>query len=239
MTERFVPEAEISALLSMVRGVEYVSVDTGHSGELRGIQIEIAPDGPPRRIVRDVESALMSGLGLSVDHRMIRVRVHGRRNDSATGPNWSRPAQILQDKSPQAAQPAPTLDRVRLKSVRIDPDGELYCRVTVELEADGESHEAEVREADTGRARMLAVGRATIAALARSVKREIAIALEGVEEFMICDEPAVIARIQSRRGLDQRSFHGAALIEGAPQHAAARAVLDALNRYWAAEGHAN
>lgn len=239
MTERFVPEAEISALLCMVRGVEHVSVDTSHGGELRGIQIEIAPDEPPRRIVRDVESALMSGLGLTVDHRMIRVRVHSRRNDAATGPNWARSAQVLRGKPLPQPGPAPTLDRVRLKSVRIDPDGELYCRVTVELEADGESYEAEIREADTGRARMLAVGRATIAALSRSVEREIAIALEGIEEFNICDEPAVIARIQSRRGLDQRSFHGAALIEGAPHHAAARAVLDALNRYWAAEGHAN
>ncbi len=239
MTERFVPQDEIGSLLRLVRGVQHVVVDTNHDGELQGIQIEIAPDEPPRRIVRDVESALMSGLGLTVDHRMIRVRLHGqRRNSVATGPNGSIPAQNLQQKA-GAVPPANPMDRIRLRSVRTDPDGELYCRVTVEIEADGERYDAEVREADTGHARILAAGRATIAALSRSIEREVAIALEGIEEFMICDEPAMIARIQARRGLDTRAFQGAALTEGQPHHAAARAVLDALNRYWAAEEHGN
>ncbi|HUP19084.1 MAG TPA: hypothetical protein VM778_03925 [Gemmatimonadota bacterium] len=238
MAERFAPEAEISALLEMVRGVERVTVETSRNGELEGIRIEISPDSPPRQIVRDVESALVSGLGFTVDHKMIRVAVSGRRGrNDARGDRsqWEFPAQLLQHKASPALTVRVTPDRVRLRSVRIDPDGELYCRVTVELEVETERHEAMVREADTRQARLLAAGRATIAAISRTFERETAIALEGVEEFMICDEPAVIARIQSRRGLETRSFHGATLVDGHPHHAAARAVLDALNRYWTAE----
>ena len=238
MTQRTAPEAEICALLEMVRGVERVTVDTTRGGQLQGIRIEIAPDEAPRQIVRDVESALLSGLGFAVDHRMIRVSVSGRRerNDRrGDRSQWAFPAQLLQSGAAPAPPARLTPERVRLMSVRVDPDGELYCRVTVELEVNEERHEAMVREADTRQARLLAAGRATIAAISRTFERETAIALEGVEEFMICDEPAVIARIQSRRGLDTRSFHGATIVEGHPHHAAARAVLDALNRYWTAE----
>lgn len=235
------PAAEIHALLRMIRGIESVEVQTGPDGAIESIDITVRPDEPPRRVIRDVESALMSGLGLTVDHRVIRVDAgasgKGNGGGRASGGNGLLPAQFLQENI-AGASGGPIAERARLLSVTVEPDGELYCQVTVELEADGQRYRGSSREADTRRARLLATGRATIDALVRSLERETAVALEGIEEFEIGDEPAVIARIQARRGRESRAFMGAALQEGRPHHATARAVLDALNRFWAAEDHA-
>lgn len=230
MTERSVQDSEVVALLRMVRGVAGVDVRIDSEGGIEAIEIRIQPDQSAKRVVRDVESALMTGLGVTVDHRLITIRENGHRKPAGAAENGNgAPARSLHLSSPTDID---SRRRVELIDVRCDPDGELYCETMVELESGGETFQAKVREADTSPTRVLAAGRATIEALRRTLEKETAVALEGVEEFAICDQPALIAAIRVRRGRFQRSYLGTALVEGTPQESAARAVLDALNRFW-------
>lgn len=232
-----VPEAEIRGLLGQIRGVETVEVRTSSEGRIESIAIRVDDGQSPRRVVRDVESALLSGLGIRVDHRAIRIVANGGTLPVIEGPAEAPPAQSLQYPDTVVLSPDPR-DRVRLCAVRTKPDGELYCEVTVELEVDGEWFGSTVREADTRHARMVAAGRAALDALRRTLEEETAFALEGLQEFEIADQPAVIASVRARRGWSREAFFGTALVEGGPEDAAARAVLDALNRFWTAEERA-
>src|SRR5688572_16428759 len=65
--------SEIRDLLSQIRGIESVEIRQGPSGGIEGIEIAISPPTAERRVIRDVESALMSGLGIHVDHRAISI----------------------------------------------------------------------------------------------------------------------------------------------------------------------
>ena len=48
------------------------------------------------------------------------------------------------------------------------------------------------------------------------------------------DEDGLLAVLTVLQGRERRRFHGAALEHADPESSAARAVLDGLNRYWAA-----
>lgn len=233
MPQPSVSASEVTALLGMVRGVSQASVALGDDGQIERIDISVHPGHSTRRIIRDVESALYTGLGIVVDHRTISIGGNGSRNGHGAG-NLARSLQ-LSDADPPVSGTRATSDRIELARVACEPDGELFCEVVIELDRDGKRYEGTIRDADTPRARLMASGRATIEALSRSLERETAFSLEGIEEFAICEHPALIAAIRTRRGRTLRSYVGTALVEGPREEAAARAVLDALNRFWEAE----
>lgn len=228
-----VSASEVTALLRLVQGVAKADVVVGGDGEIRKIEIAVVPGRDSRRIVRDVESALYSGLGIIVDHRAIEIVSNG----SGNGCEVSKLAQSLHLSSTGATVDGSTHlpSRIELAGVELDSDGELFCEVAVELKRGNNLHRGADRDADTPKARMMAVGRATVNALATSLERETALSLEGIQEFAICEHPGLIAAIGARRGRTARSYVGTALVEGSREETAARAVLDALNRFWLAE----
>jgi hypothetical protein len=107
--------------------------------------------------------------------------------------------------------------------------------VTVEIEHEAERSTSTVREADTRRGRMQSSARAALEAVARSgAGLGMALGLDGLEEFEVGDEDGLLAILTVLQGRQRRRFHGAALEHADPESTAARAVLDGLNRYWAA-----
>jgi hypothetical protein len=129
-------------------------------------------------------------------------------------------------------QPTGTYEeRIRLENVLCESDGELHCDVAVRLGLADELFEGSAREADTRRGRMRAAARATSDAIAATLGEGVAIALEGIEEFSICEADGLLALLRIRQGRTRRDFYGAALEEGDATEAAARAVLDAMNRF--------
>ena len=251
MIERQDLASQIKDLLAQVAGVEAVQVQEGPPGQILAIDIQVADAGEARRITRNVESALMTGLGLIVDHQMIRVVQNGhppRSNgsESATeglqaAPWADLPAQSLPVGTQMAPEPPPEAlesRRVRLAAVRSVPDGDLYVEVTVDLEIEGQFHRGQVRDTDMPRTRLLAAARATVAALTSALEPGTALALEGLEEFRVADAKGILAILRARVGQSRPVLHGAAILDRDPVDAAARAVLDALNRFWAQRGEA-
>lgn len=187
-----------------------------------------------RRVTRDVESALMSGLGYAIDHRIVSITRNGngsvKDDDDWGGLNDSAPLLHLPEHS-KVAEIASSR-RVELCGIRCQSDGELYCTVTVEIEVDGRRYFGQERVVDTKRARQLAAGRATLDAVAHWSETGAGLVLEGLEEFMISDVRGVLTLVRSRRGRDRRLFHGAVPLDRDAVEASARSVLDALNRFW-------
>jgi len=250
MIERQDLARQIKDLLAQVSGVQEVQVQADQDGEILGIEIQVADAGEARRITRNVESALMTGLGMIVDHEMIRVVQNGRPSSgngaevSAEGPEaplWQDlPAQSLPVDTMMAPETDEALEsrRVRLAAVRCVPDGELYVEVTVDLEIAGQFYRGKVRDTDMPRTRLLAAARATLAAMTNALEPGTALALEGLEEFRVADAKGILAILRARVGQSRPVLHGAAILDRDPVDAAARAVLDALNRFWAMRGEA-
>ncbi|HKY61001.1 MAG TPA: hypothetical protein VJP59_08315 [Gemmatimonadota bacterium] len=250
MNERQDLARQIQDLLAQVSGVQDVQVQEDQGGQILGIEIRVADAGEARRITRNVESALMTGLGLIVDHEMIRVVQNGRPYSgngsevSAEGPEASLwqdlPAQSLPEEPEMAPESPEALEsrRVRLAAVRCVPDGDLYVEVTVDLEIAGQFHRGRVRDTDMPRTRLLAAARATVGAMTSALEPGTALALEGLEEFRVADTKGILAILRARVGQSRPVLHGAAIVDRDPVDAAARAVLDALNRFWALRGEA-
>jgi hypothetical protein len=235
MNHRALSASEIRDLLGQVEGIASVEVRQGPMGEIEALEIAVTPGAVEKRVVRDVESALMSGLGIRIDHQVIQIR-RGPGGVTELGKPTSawetEEGDAPKSLSARFLHPLNDLDdRIRLERVRCEPDGELYCQVTVELETGGERIERTVREADTGRGRVLAAGRAAVNAITDLLDEEFAIGLEGVEEFRISEASGLLALLRVRQGRTRKDFYGATIVNGDPPEAAARAVLDALNRF--------
>jgi hypothetical protein len=228
-----VSAVEIRDLLRMIRGVEAVEVRVAADGSIDSVEVRISETRSTTRVIRDIESALMSGLGLKIDHKAIRIT-----NGKTNGQNG--PYSAVQEIGPPPAAgppeyPSDDSDRIRLLSVRCRPDGRGYCEVTVEIGQDEGPMKATAREADTRRGRMQSAARAALDAVARSAAGAgMAFGLDGIQEFEVGDEDGLLAVLTVLQGRQRRRFHGAALEHADPEIAAARAVLDGLNRYWAA-----
>src|SRR5690606_3029805 len=77
------PPSEIEGLIAALRGVLAARVSLGDTGHLEEIHVLAAEDLHPKQIVRNIESALSAGLGVTVDRRMISV-AQVREEDPAT-----------------------------------------------------------------------------------------------------------------------------------------------------------
>ena len=226
---------EIRELLRMIRGVEAVDVRVAPDGSIDSVEVRIAESRSTARVIRDIESALMSGLGLRIDHKAIRV-MNGRSNGQSPGYSLAEEDRGGGGRGDDAPQyPTDDTDRIRLIGVRCRPDGRGYCEVTVEILHEDERSSATIREADTRRGRMQSSARAALEAVATSpAGAGMALGLDGLEEFEVGDEDGLLAVLTVLQGRERRRFHGAALEHADPESSAARAVLDGLNRYWAA-----
>ena len=201
-------------------------------GSIDSVEVRIAESRSTARVIRDIESALMSGLGLRIDHKAIHVR-NGHKNGSEPTFEGSQSLHSGDDEGP--IYPIADSDRIRLLGVQCHPDGRGYCEVTVEIEHDAGRSSSTVREADTRRGRMQSSARAALDAVAQSgAGLGMALGLDGLEEFEVGDEDGLLAILTVLQGRQRRRFHGAALEHADPESTAARAVLDGLNRYWAA-----
>jgi hypothetical protein len=230
-------EQKIRALLSQLSGVEGVQIQEDAQGRIQTLAIQVSNDIDARRLTRDVESALLSGLGLTIDHRAIAISPNGfnsAQNGSQESPETRSVRSLRGESWQEPSQPGVSDDRrIRFLSARCLPDGELYVEITVELQIRGETYAGQIRDADTPRGRLLAAARATLRALAPTLEGEMAFVLEGLEEFTVQDAVGILAILGVRSGHHRSYFHGSAIIRQDPVEAAVRAVLDALNRHWA------
>ena len=234
--------SHIELLLGSLAGILSARVLVGDQGELEAIHIVAEPEFLPKRIVRNVESALCAGLGIEIDRRIVSVAnvregapwpVASRAASAeppaepGTGPLAKRPAE------PEAEPPAPATGRIIFESIElsIDTARDALCRVTLRLGTEDATRESTGPDSPRGRAE--AASRAAIAAI-RALAPDRKLDLEEIALAEIAGRPIVLVSVRALEGRRSHSLTGIAAVDRSAEEAAALATLNATHRWMAA-----
>jgi len=204
--------ADVENIVTRLRGVKSARVIADERGNITEIHVVADETRHPKQISRDIESALLSQLGLRIDHRIVSIaQMRGGR-----------------DAAPD----------VRLKFLGIDYSLDrttARARVTVGCGDDSFSGISSTSiSPDLDREKLVA--KATLEAVEEFLRASGM--ANGSPAFELRDytrvngegNPLVIATIRLLGGRRDEDLVGSALVRDDPWRAAASAVLDALNR---------
>jgi hypothetical protein len=221
------PVDEIEGLLSALTGVLAARVTVSTLGRIEEVHVLADARLHPKQIVRNVESALSAGLGLSVDRRLISV-AQVKADDN----------ELFSDGAPKPA-PAPVDESVRGRYIfvgydaRTQPDLEASCRVTIRRDNEVFSGTGHGPSTPLGRAQ--AAAHAVFAAIA-TARRDNELELEGVTTVDSNGRTYVLISAHAHAGRHARPLTGIATLHRSPEEAAILASLQATNRWSELDG---
>lgn len=121
-------------------------------------------------------------------------------------------------------------DRLRLAAVRTEHRPDARIRIAVELERSGNQYCGEAEGLGRGTVEIRLVAAATLEAVQQAVREETrGLRLVGTKSIRAFDADMILAGLRFR-GEGGRPLVGAVPARGDPDHGAAAAVLDAVNR---------
>jgi hypothetical protein len=219
---------EAERLLLSLKGVVSARVIARPGGEIEEIHLLTTDDVKPKQTVRNVESALLAHLDLDVDHRTISVAQTQERPAPRTP---ELPVQIV-------PEPPASERRLLFHSHQVETERSHQVRHRVEIEWQGERYVGESSAADLPRAKLEAVGQATLkaveSALAKEMEesgRSVTLALDGVKVVDAFDRKFVLIAVHAISGRDVTALAGATVVEEATDRAAILATLQATDRW--------
>ncbi|HBY98837.1 MAG: hypothetical protein M5U01_12475 [Ardenticatenaceae bacterium] len=174
------------------------------NGSIEKVHVLAAPERPPKKVVRDIETLLLLKFNLRIDYRKISL-VQLRPEDLTP---FIRP-------------------RVKLEAVD-QSFHEDACRVTVILKSDGRVHQG-VAEGPANSDILLLATQATLEAL-NTVVAEATLTLNVAEIISIQNEPAVFVSLTAVVQNTQEKLLGSCFIQDDNLSSTVRATLDAVNR---------
>ena len=225
--------ADAERLLGSLAGVVSAHVVADATGELVEIHILSAPDLHPKQMVRNVESALSAGLGITIDRRIVSVaQLRSEIDSNGHRPGATQTAGLHpedEDRAPdtgEAEVEEPRLEFVRYESHR---DAEV-CTCEVVLRSGDREGAGTGSGPDTAAGRTEAAARAVFDGLGRA-RPDIEVELEASvisnsrgKSYVIVAAHAVLQRNSVR-------LAGAAPLSRSPEEAAILAALQATNRW--------
>jgi hypothetical protein len=239
------PEHEIEGLLAALSGVLAARVSLGHFGRVEEIHILADTTAHPKQMVRNVESALSAGLGITVDRRVVSV-AQVRSDDAldeeapsgqpsaagtrgaADSPDPATPAAEYHAAAAPAAPPAAGRFIFVGYDARTQPDLEAACRVTIRRDDEVFSGTGTGPSTALGRAQSAA--RAVFAAIA-AARRNHSLGLEGVTLVESHGRDFVLVAAHAVHGRSTVPLTGIAALHRSPEEAAILAALQATNRW--------
>ncbi|HEX6307037.1 MAG TPA: hypothetical protein VFZ69_02550 [Longimicrobiales bacterium] len=231
------PASEIEGLIAALRGVLAARVSLGSEGDLEEVHVLASEELHPKQIVRNVESALSAGLGITVDRRRISVaQVRADDPEAFLAPDAHVP-QVPQMEGPVRDSARDENIAGRFVFVGYDartrPDLEAACRVTIRRGNEAISGSGTGPSTPLGRAQ--AAARAIFSALsvARDDER---LGLEGVTLVESHGRPYVLVAASASIGRREHPLTGAAALHRSPEEAAILAALQATNRWSGIDG---
>ena len=222
------PEADVEQLLSGLAGVISARVVTNQNGRLDEIHVLASDRLHPKQIVRNVESALSAGFGITVDRRVISV-AQTNAPESLGGPT---PLRSIPSQSAPQASPEEDVADLRFVYVGFDvrnaTNRETLCHVTVRRER--EHYIGTGTGASTPQGRALAAAKGLIAAIATARDRSD-IALEDVAIVEAHGKTFVMVAAHVLMRRETIALTGVAILARSPEEAAILAALQAINRW--------
>jgi hypothetical protein len=217
------PEADIEQLLSGLAGVISARVVTNANGRLDEIHVLASDRLHPKQIVRNVESALSAGFGITVDRRIVSIAQTNAPDVMVTAPL-----------EPLAPQPLPDDDLSDLRfiyvgfDVRNATNRETVCHVTVRRAR--EHYIGTGTGASTPQGRALAAAKGLIAAIATARDRND-LALEDVAIVDAHGKTFVLVAAHVLMRRETIALTGTAILVRSPEESAILASLQAINRW--------
>lgn len=202
--------AEMEAALAQVSEIRAARIVTSPAGAIEEIHVLALPSKSPKQLVRDIESALMAGFGIEVDHKKISIAQLGRHAVTI---------------EPEALG---THTRACIKSVSAEVAG-AHAQMAVALQIDDELCRgvAEGPASRTGRERLVA--EATLEAAGQYLQGTITFALEDVKIVSVGREKVALACVTLIGPSIEQALAGCALVRQNEEDAIVRATLDAIN----------
>ena len=199
-------------------------------GKVDEIHLLTTEDVKPKQTVRNVESALLSSFNLSVDHRKISV-AQTQDRPLVPIPEPVLPLQVVLD-------PEPSESRLLFYGHQVETERANQVRHRVDIEWRGERYSGAAVAADMPRAKLEAVGQATLQAVEVAAQerleensRSITLALDGVKVVEAFDRSFVLVAVHAMNGRNVTSLTGATVVDGSPDRAAIMATLQATDRW--------
>lgn len=224
---------EAERLLLSLKGVLSARVVARPGGEIEEIHLLTTSDIKPKQTVRNVESALLAQLDLDVDHRTISV---AQTEKSPTDlPVPEPPVQLLPE--PGAAE-----SRLLFHGHQVETERSHQVKHRVEIQWAGDRYTGEASAADLPRAKLEAVGIATLKAVEAALSAEpesedapkvqpAVLALDGVKVVDAFDRKFVLVAVHAISGRDVTALAGATVVEESTDRAAILATLQATDRW--------
>lgn len=221
---------DLEELLQSLEGVESVSIIPGENGGFQEIHVLSEAGLEPKKVVRNVESALLAEAGVEIDHRIISVAQ--RRSDLPEPTKNDRPDQAVSAPGEKSSPTAFSVDRLVLRNVHLERSAgeKIICTVTLEGE---ERYRGRATGTDHRKTRLTVVGKAVLDALREVTDDGSGLMLDGVEAVDAFGRRVVLALVHTMENRRAVPLTGAALVEDSPEETAVLAVLDATNRWLA------
>ena len=222
------PIRRAEELLATLPGVISAKIIASDTGAVDEIHVLTTTDVAAKQTVRNIESALIAHLGMKVDHRKISV---------ATTVETPKTTAARDEAAAPAPEPVMEGGRRRLYfedvEVRRSRVKGVTCRVT--LRKGDESFVGEAEGLESERSRLDLAARAALTAIMQAEGRARILSVDGVKTIEAFDREFVFVGVTARVQRDTQLLTGSCEIKDSAETASALAVLDATNRWIAAQ----
>lgn len=225
------PDNEIEGLIGALTGVLAARVVSNPFGRIEEIHVLADEQLHPKQMVRNIESALSAGLGVTVDRRVVSIAQVRGDPDAFDEPE--------PEAQPAVAPAAPPAQDIVTRYVfvgydaRTQPDLEAACRVTIRRGNEVISGTGSGPSTPLGRAQ--AAARAVFAAIA-AARRDHALGLEGVTLVESHGRTYILVAAHAIHGRQTLPLTGVGALHRSPEEAAILASLQATNRWAELDG---
>jgi hypothetical protein len=226
-------EAAIRAL----RDVEGASIQL-EEDDVREIHVLTRSNRPPKQIVRDVQTVLLTRFNRHIDYRVVSVAYARAEAGAAVAPVPVAPVPpvALVDAEPEhhaqngvEAEPAPGPERIRYSGVNLFVSGP-RTTAQVELQWKGLPRMGSASGWSTRGGSNRLVAQAALAALQEFLAEEMAFGLQEIETIRLGRRRAMVVSVSFLADRQEKVLVGSCVVEQDVPQAVVLATLAALNR---------
>jgi hypothetical protein len=222
------PLSLIEKLLCNLPGVVSARIRTAADGSISEIHVLTTSDRQPKQTVRDVESALLSGFNIKIDHKKISIAQIKGPADVFSGGGLEESG-TRRVKTTGRIYPE-TRPRLKLLKVEVLDISDVKSRAEVTLALEGNLYKGTAEDASTMESKLRMCSRATLSALEDFLDGDYALTLESLRLIGDGFESIVVITVGLRSSESTRNYVGACFMGEDRYRSAAAASLDALNR---------
>ena len=202
--------------------------------EIREIHILTRSSRPPKQIVRDVQTVLLTSFNRSIDYRVVSVAYAKSEPRAVEGASAPRPparpsaVRVEPDPEPEAFESAGA-ERIRFGSVNLFVSGP-RTQAQVELRWKGLSRMGSASGWSTRDGAYRLVAQATLAGVQEFLEGEVALGIQDVDFVTMGRQRVALVALALLAHRQEKILVGSCTVEQDVQQAVVLATLAALNR---------